>query len=108
MGQYEEAAAARAAAQHASRQRQLVSALEEERRGYVVRGLGDRVAAVDEQLTAARARVTLGQILDGQPTLLVEDNAPQRPRGRRSAKDELARLEGPADGESDAEGTGGD
>lgn len=107
MGQYEQAAAARAAAQQATRQRQLVSALEEERRGYVVRGLGDRVAAVDEQLTAARARVTLGEILEGQPAV-VEDDAPQRPRGRRSAKDELARLEGPADGESDAEGAGGD
>lgn len=42
-------------AEHAAAQRAAwVAALEEERRGYEVRGLSDRVAQVDAQIKAAK------------------------------------------------------
>lgn len=44
------AEARQAAAQRGERTEEFVAALLEERRGYVVRDLGDRVAEVDEQI----------------------------------------------------------
>lgn len=62
MGERERAAERRAAALAGARGR-LVSALEEERRGYVQRGLPERVALVDAEI----ARITGGDA-DPHPT----------------------------------------
>ena len=56
-------AAERRAAALAGARGRLVSALEEERRGYVQRGLPERVALVDAEI----ARITGGDA-DPQPT----------------------------------------
>ena len=53
----EEAAADRSAAMSSSRRDELRVALGVERAGYVVRGLPDRVAAVDEQIRLLDAEV---------------------------------------------------
>lgn len=92
MGQHEDAAAARAAAHESARVRQVLAALAEERRGYVLRGRDDRVAQVDDQISAAQARLA---VLDGGALrVAAEPVAPAAPpRGRRSAKDELAGLD---------------
>ncbi len=68
MEAHEQAAERRAAALAGARGR-LVSALEEERRGYVQRGLPERVALVDAEI----ARITGG---DADP----------HPTGRRAAR----------------------
>lgn len=91
MGQHEDAAAARAAAHESARVRQVLAALAEERRGYVLRGRDDRVALVDDQISAAQARLA---VLGGGALRAAEPVAPAAPpRGRRSAKDELAGLD---------------
>lgn len=52
-----------------------IKALLEERRGYVLRGLDDRVAAVDEQLKAL-----------GHQAKKPSERAQRRPRGRPATR----------------------
>lgn len=93
----EDAALARAAFQE-NRTRQYIAALEEERRGYVVRGREDRVEQVDAQIARYRAS------LPGEPAPVEEPEPEQEtPRkGRGSAK---AALAGVVEGEPEGDGS---
>lgn len=50
------------------RRAERVAALEEERKGYVARGLDDRVAQVDEQIALARKAPPVGRTARRQQT----------------------------------------
>ena len=112
------AAQARAAALGADRDR-IISALEEERRGYVSRGLDKRVKLIDEQLEPLKAAAA-----EEEKKSAKDDSGkaptPQR-RGNRSAKAaadaaakekaeaeakaKAAAGEGSGDGDGDGKGT---
>jgi hypothetical protein len=82
----DEAAQARKA-ELADRTRRWISALEVERQGYVMRGLDERVAAVDTELERARAALTEHEPAPAQPKPPQGEAEPQK--GRRPAREVL-------------------
>ena len=75
------AAEARAAALR-DHDRMIVGALQDERRGYVQRGQGDRVALVDEQIEFYRGR--LGEDVQAVDAVPVDGEPPAGRGGRRN------------------------